>query len=46
MIQTPLRLDPETHAQVRARAVTHNTSFNAQAALLIEWGLEAEKESD
>ncbi|WP_249696470.1 hypothetical protein [Stappia sp. WLB 29] len=39
--QVVVRLDDETFAAVRARAVEEGTSFSEQVRLLIEWGLEA-----
>lgn len=37
--------DPETFDQMRSRAVKAGTSMGEQIRLLVEWGLEAEKES-
>ena len=44
-IKTCVSLDPEMHAEIRARAVAHGTSFAEQVRLLCEWGLEDTKDS-
>lgn len=39
--QIVVRLDDETFAQIRERAVREGTSFGEQVRTLVEWGLEA-----
>lgn len=34
--------DPDTHAEIRARAIRERTSFAEQVRLLVEWGLETD----
>lgn len=45
-IQVVCTFDPETFAQIRARAVAERTSFIEQVRLLVEWGLEAEQNAE
>ena len=45
-IKVGCQFDPQTFAEIRARAVRAQTSFAEQVRLLVEWGLEACKDSD
>ena len=38
-VQIVIAFDPETFAQVRARALRDGTSFAEQVRVLVEWGL-------
>jgi hypothetical protein len=40
-----LRLEDELFDLIRSRAITDRTSFNEQARMLLEWGLDAASES-
>jgi hypothetical protein len=41
--QTVVRFDRKTFAQIRAQAVSEQTSFSEQVRLLVEWGFEVAK---
>jgi hypothetical protein len=43
LMQIVVRIDDETFAEIRAIAVAEQTSFSEQIRMLIEWGLEAQR---
>jgi hypothetical protein len=42
MVSVVIRLDEDTHEEIRARAKKEGTSFAEQVRLLVEWGLMAD----
>jgi hypothetical protein len=45
-VSTVVRLDEETFAAIRQRAIAQRTSFGEQVRTLLEWGLETERQGD